>query len=343
MIATKMIKGQGLGNQLFVYVTARAIATEKGCEFGLYNPSQFGNNIHSSKGMYFMDLDLGKEISDKEIEKMHIWNDDDTRIYLGTSKSDMENGIYVSGADETIHTVEDNTFLCGNLQAESYFVKYIDKIKDWLKVREEYDSKEYTRDNLCILNMRGGEYSSSPELFLGRSYWKKAMKQMKKLRPDMEFMIVTEDVESARKILPEVVAYHFDMGKDYVTVKNARYLVASNSSFAVLAALSSDELKFAIAPKYWARHNVSNGYWASEQNIYSIFHYMDRRGRLFTADECRTELEAFKKKSGIYANKASKATGFMRQMQIIRSRIIYNTWMVKRVFWKMQRIFRKDS
>lgn len=341
MIGTQMIKGQGLGNQLFVYVTARAIATEKGCEFGIVNSAQFGNNIHSSNGMYFMDIDCGKEISDQEKEKMHIWNDDDTRIYLGTSPSDMENGIYVSGADDSIHDVEDNTLLYGNLQAESYFIKYKDKIKDWLRVKPEYDSKEYTKDNLCILNMRGGEYSSSPELFLGRSYWLKAMKQMKKIRPDMEFMIVTEDVESARKVLPEVEAHHFDMGKDYVTVKNARYLIASNSSFAVLAALSSDELKYAIAPKYWARHNVSNGYWASEQNIYSFFHYMDRKGKMFTADECRAELERFKAVSGIYTKKSQKATGFMREMQTLRSQLIYKTWMAGRAFRKLQRIISK--
>ncbi|MEE3400325.1 MAG: glycosyl transferase, partial [Eubacterium sp.] len=105
MIGTEMIKGQGLGNQLFVYVTARAIATEKGCEFGILNPEQFGNNIHSSNGMYFMDIDCGKVISPNDKDKMHIWNDDDTRIYLGTSKSDMENGIYVSGPDDSIHDI----------------------------------------------------------------------------------------------------------------------------------------------------------------------------------------------------------------------------------------------
>lgn len=341
MIGTEMIKGQGLGNQLFVYVTARAIATEKGCEFGILNPEQFGNNIHSSNGMYFMDIDCGKVISPNDKDKMHIWNDDDTRIYLGTSKSDMENGIYVSGPDDSIHDIEDNTLIYGNLQAESYFIRYKDKIRDWLKVKPEYDSKEYTKDNLCILNMRGGEYSSSPELFLGRKYWLNAMKQMKKIRSDMEFMIVTEDVESARKILPEVEAHHFDMGKDYVTVKNARYLIASNSSFAVLAALTSEKLVYAIAPKYWARHNVSNGYWASEQNIYSFFHYMDRKGKMFTADECRAELEKFKAASGIYTKKSKKATGFMREMQILRSQLIYKTWMAGRAFRKIQRMISK--
>ncbi len=61
----------------------------------------------------------------------------------------------------------------GNMQDEGYFLKYMDEIKNWLKVKPEYDSHEFTRDNLCIINVRGGEYTGSPELFLDRKYWLK--------------------------------------------------------------------------------------------------------------------------------------------------------------------------
>ena len=117
--------------------------------------------------------------------------------------------------------------------------------------------------------MRGGEYTGSPELLIDKRYWIQGIREMKKIRPDMEFMIITDDVETAGKMLPGIEAHHFDIGKDYVTLKNAYYLLLSNSSFACLPAHTSDTLKYAIAPKYWARHNVSDGYWASEQNIYS--------------------------------------------------------------------------
>ena len=62
---------------------------------------------------------------------------------------------------------------------------------------------------------------------------------MRKIRPDMEFLAVTDDVEAAYKILPEVKAVRNDIGKDYVTIKNARYLLLSNSSFAVFPAFTS--------------------------------------------------------------------------------------------------------
>lgn len=62
VIGTEFLKGQGLGNQLFCYVTARCIALERGCAFGTAGQEQLAVNIHSKKGMYFMDMDLGERI-----------------------------------------------------------------------------------------------------------------------------------------------------------------------------------------------------------------------------------------------------------------------------------------
>lgn len=323
MIGTEFIDGQGLGNQLFCYVTARAVALENGYEFGTAGQERFAVNIHSDRGMYFMDMDLGRAISEDEKKNFRIYHDAEERLFIGNSAHDLTHGCYVAGADPAIHRVEDNTLLYGNMQDESYFVKYLPQVKEWLKVKKEYDSYEYSRENLCIINMRGGEYTGSPELLINRKYWLHGMEEMKKIRPDMEFLIITDDVATAQKMLPGIEAHHFDIGKDYVTLKNAYYLLLSNSSFACLPAHTSDTLQFAIAPKYWARHNVSDGYWASEQNIYSLFHYMDRKGRLFTAQECREELAAYKKQSKKYAALNRKPAGIGRQAAKLRAQYIY--------------------
>lgn len=331
MIGTEFLKGQGLGNQLFCYVTARAVAEENGYEFGTAGQEAFAVNIHNDKGMYFMDVNLGYAITPEEKERFNIFREEETRLYLGNSKHDMEHGCYVSGRDEKIHHVEDNTLLYGNLQDESYFIRYIEEVKKWLRVKPEFDSYEYSRENLCIINMRGGEYTGSPELFIDKKYWIHGIREMKKIRPDMEFMIVTDDVEAAGKMLPGIPAYHFDIGKDYVTLKNAHYLLLSNSSFACLPAHTSETLKFAIAPKYWARHNVSDGYWASEQNIYSLFHYMDRKGRLFTAKECREELGNYKRTSLKYARRSKRPDGVRHFLQVISSKFIYYRFYLKKI------------
>ena len=337
MIGTEFLHGFGLGNQLFWYVAARAAALDNGVDFGICNPGALANNMHSDTGMYFMDIDLGKEITEEDKKNFKIFEDHDNRLYLGNSKHDMTHGAYVSGIDPKFFEVEDNTLLYGNLQAEKYFEKYKDRLKDWLKIKPEYDSHEYTKDNLCIIHLRCGDYSNSPELWLDRKYWVNGIKQMRKIRPDMEFLAVTDDVSAAYKILPEVKAVRNDIGKDYVTIKNARYLLLSNSSFAVFPAMTSDELQYAIAPKYWARHNVSDGYWASEQNIYSCFHYMDKKGRIFSPEECRKELEEYKKRSKVYKKLNQRPGEFLHKCQTVRAKWLYGVYMFKKIIRSLER------
>lgn len=359
MIGTEFLKGQGLGNQLFCYITARCIAKERGCAFGTAGQEQLAVNIHSKKGMYFMDLDLGERIPDSEVPgkeedtpgpdglsyRLRRYEEKELRFYQNTSLHDMEHGCYVAGADEALHSLPDDTLIYGNMQAESYFARYREEIKEWLKVKEEYDTHEFTRDNLCILNVRGGEYTGNPELYLERRYWMNAMKNMRKIRRDMEFIVVTDDPEAAAKLLPGLPVYHSDLDRDYVMIKNARYLILSNSSFAFFPAYTSDTLQFAIAPKYWARHNVSDGYWASEQNIYSIFHYQDRSGRLFTPEECIRELEEYKHRSARYRRAGGPAgqnpsqrlgSGALKWGRLVcKGRIA--VFYLKRIFWSLMR------
>ncbi len=340
MIGTEFLKGQGLGNQLFCYVTARCIARERGCAFGTAGQEQLAVNIHSKKGMYFMDMDLGEEIRGAaDIEKRGLarYEEKELRLFLGTARHDMEHGCYVAGADEGLHSLPDNTLIYGNMQDESYFAPYREEIKEWLRVKPEYDSHEFTRDNLCILNFRGGEYTGHPELYLERRYWMNGMKNMRRIRPDMEFIIVTDDPEAARKLLPGLPVYHSDLDRDYVMLKNARYLLLSNSSFAFFPAYTSETLRFAIAPKYWARHNVSDGYWASEQNIYSIFHYQDRKGRLFTPQECRRELETYKASSPRYTKAGQRLEGMSLRLGAMESRLIYGSFYLKKIGYSLMR------
>lgn len=333
MIGTEFLKGQGLGNQLFCYVSARCLAKDLGCEFGTAGQEQLAVNIHSKKGMYFMDMDLGKPIVD--VSDFNIYKEAEKRLYLRNCVHDMVHGCYVAGADENLYQIKDHTLIYGNLQAQRYFLHHREEIKKWLQVKEEFDSREFTRDNLCIMNVRGGEYVDNRALFLRRSYWLSAMKHMKSIRSDMEFIIVTDDLKAAGKVLPDIPAYHFDLAGDYVTIKNARYLILSNSTFAFFPAFTSETVRKIIAPKYWARHNVSDGYWASEQNIYEDFVYQDKRGRLFTAGECRKELEEYKRLQKPF-DRNVEYSNFAVRLQVLRDRFFYWTDKIKN---KVQMIF----
>ncbi len=316
MIGTKVTYGDGLGNQLFRYITARCIALDRGEEFGIIGKETFANNMHSSCGLYFMELDFGKEVREEDFKQTYYEKED--RLYLGNSKHDLQHGAYIAGTDWEMYKVPSDTLLMGNMQSEDYYLKYKEKIKEWLRVKPEYDCYEYSQDDLCILHLRCTDYMDCPELFIKKSYWKKGMANMKKLNPNMRFMIITNDVKEANKILPGIPAYNFELAKDYSIIKNAKYLLLANSSFTYFPAFTSETVKYIIAPKYWARHNVSDGYWASEQNIYTGFHYQDRKGRIFTAQECRKELQEYKKSSSKYRNLNQPPKGLqLKKMEFV--------------------------
>ncbi len=328
IIGTRIKEGQGLGNRLFVYISLRSIAREKGYDFSIIDSEIL------ERGASFLCLDYGMKVSDDTWTS--IYDERSNRLFIGNSKHDIINGVDVSGTDADLWNVTSGTLIEGILQSEDYFGKYKEEIKEWLKIKPEFDDYKYYQDDLCIINIRGGEYANAPELFLRRKYWLDAMKNMRKINPSMRFMVITDDVIAARRVLPEVEAFHFDVWKDYVTIKNAKYLILSNSSFAFFPAYTSETVKMIIVPKYWARHNVSNGYWSCEQNIYDGFLYQDRKGRLFSANECRKELEIYKANNGSYRLN-TPISGFSLALGKVRARGIKAGDLTIRAFRSLKR------
>lgn len=339
MLGTKLSKGQGLGNQLFCYVTTRCLAKKRGLDFAILGGETFANNIHSQCGLYFMELDLGKEA--KEADFTGVYEEREDRLYRGNSRHDMKHGCYVTGTDGQMFEVPDNTLLLGNMQAEDYFYAYKEEIREWLRVKPEYDCHEFSKEHLCVLHLRCSDYLDFPELFLRKKYWIDGMAHMKKIDPDMEFMIITNDVREANKMLPGIPAYNFDLAKDYSILKNARYLLLANSSFSYFPALTSKTVQYILAPKYWARHNVSDGYWASEQNIYAGWHYMDRRGSVFSAEECKRELEEYKRTSRAWAALNCPPEGMKRKLWQAESELLFLRYRVVRLSRGIWRRLRK--
>lgn len=333
MIGTELLEGQGLGNQLLCYVSARCIAKDLGFDFGVAHGERFKGD--------FLAADTGG-IADADIPSYTVYQEKEDRIFLGNSRHDMTHGCYIAGADPDVRRISDHTLLAGNLQDESYFAAHKDEIKSWLRVKSEYEKTDLTQEDLCIINIRGGEYAGEAALFVERPYYLHAIRYMRRVNPAMRFLVITEDETAAKRVLPEVERIHFDIAGDYVTIKNARYLIACNTSFAVMPVFTSETIRVAIAPKYWARHNVSDGYWASEQNIYSFFQYMDRKGQLFSAQQCRQELEIYKRTSPRYAHLNERPTGMREKAEWLKVRRIHAVFMGKRAVHSLARRMRPD-
>ena len=298
MIVTEFYKGQGLGNQLACYTTTRVIAKDKGYDFGVMRLENF-------KGADFFALDYGNKViggkgpeggpSEKLPEGIKYYYNE-KKIIHPISGADIR--LY----DKNLVDVLDDTKINGLMQGEQYILHRKNEIKEWLKVKKEYECYDYSDANTCVINFRGGEYVRHKDFFLDKEYWENAVSNMLKINKDFKFIVITDDIFTAKKFFPNYDVFHFSIAKDYVIIKNAPYLILSNSSFAWFPAWLSEKLKYCIAPKYWARHNVSDGYWSCSYNITKGWAYQDRNGKLSDYATCVKEFEEYQKNHSNYFN-----------------------------------------
>lgn len=153
----------------------------------------------------------------------------------------------------------------GEFQAEGDFIDYLPQIREWLKIQPLY-----IPDDLCIINFRGGEYVGVRDLFLPKTYWDLAISKMLVINPNMQFEVHTDDPETAKIFFPNLHIVS-DIGTNWRSIYYAKYLILSNSSFAILPAIIGKS-EHVIAPKFWAGYN--KGYWQMEDNKYEKFTYI---------------------------------------------------------------------
>jgi len=290
MIVTELYNGQGLGNQLWSYVVTRTLATDRDLDFGIMSPEKF-------KGKEFLDLDFGQAVIGgfgPEGGPPDSLPQGILQYYVEKDTWHERFGCDIRDFDPGLYTIPDNTKIEGYFQSEKFILHRRNEIRQWLRVREEYDCYDFCSDNICIMNIRGGEYKGNHDLILPKQYWLNAIDNMLRVKNDLKFVIITDDVKYAKKLLPQYPAFHFSIGKDYSIVKNAKYLILANSSFSFFPAWTSETVKYIIAPKYWARHNVSNGFWACAFNLYRDWMWQDRHGELFSFEECEEQYARYK-------------------------------------------------
>lgn len=262
MIAGIFHQGSGLGNQLFRYITTRTLAADKGLPFGMVNPEGF-------KGKEFMNLDFGEPVPGAySIElpsgKAYV---DIEGFSLFEEKRVEENGVDIRSYDPEINFIGPNTIIDGEFQDEKYWGHRIYEINKWLGV-EPLGMPNDT----CVIGFRGGEFAAIPELFLPKEYYVEAMERMLAKNYYMKFVCVTDDPKTAALMLPPEVEITHDIATDWRMIRNAKYLIISNSSFYILPALLNRNAEEVIAPRYWARRNT--GVWALPCNYYRRFTYI---------------------------------------------------------------------
>lgn len=289
MIVTELYDGQGFGNQLWSYVFTRVLALDKNVDFGIQNPQRF-------KGSDFMQLDMGRPViggAGPEGGPPTELPEGVNYYYLERVIRHPENDVDIRTIDPGFQDVVDNTKVEGVFQAEEYIVHRKEEISDWLDYAPKELDIDFTDPSICVVNFRGGEYAKNARIFLRRKYWRDAIIQVRRVNPNVKFIVITDDPPRAKRFFPRFEVRHYGVHGDYQAINSARYLILSNSSFAFFPAWLNQNLQLCIAPKYWWAHNYSDGYWGCTYNIVKGWKYLDRRGRLYSSEECFKELEVF--------------------------------------------------
>lgn len=297
MIGTQFYKGQGLGNQLWAYSVVRSLAEEFNFDFGFLGTQNF-------KGVGFVDLDFGRAIQDKLLRfpKERVPNG-----FVSYLREELvrhaASGSDISPMDERIRRISDGTFVDGTFQTEKYFSDR-EKVKAWFDLG-------LGAEDICVISLRGGEFKGVKDLFLPHSYFLRAIELVRAQDSKVEFEVVTDDEKLAREWFPGFriqtsggvkrlhggIYLHPNRHKimlDFAKIQSARYLIMSNSSFSWWGAFTNRVSEMVIAPKYWARHNISDGFWSNGDSLTRDWLWLDRNGSLTTYEQCAKELAEYR-------------------------------------------------
>jgi hypothetical protein len=279
-----------LGNHLFQYAITRVVAEKNGYEWG-FNPTTEYDYYGGQSQVGFLDIDYGKQHNYKYKDQPewieHIWKEKHSIV---TFSNGEQAGYYPFQPD--IFDIEDNTRIYVDCcQDARYINDYKEKIRKWFHIRDDFqeiyrnqllDLNIHLDENTTIVNVRGGEYRGVPSLILGREYYNDAFIIMKKRNPNAKFVCVTDDMSYANSLFYGAFPIiHLSIGGDYYVINNAKNLIISNSSFAIFPTWLNENNPYVIAPRYWAKHNISTGQWTGSDMWTFGWNYLDKDGTVY--------------------------------------------------------------
>ena len=268
MITTELYNGQGHGDQTWVYLTTRYVAHTLGYDYGIGHPERWK--------LSNLDIDFGKEVTNGDGPEggPPINLPDGITHYYKERHKYHPNFVdcNISDMDREIFSVPDNTKLEGLMHYGSLLQKNKGLFIEWLNLEPIIERNPVVKGKV-ICNIRGGEYKNVTDLILPKKYWDMALDKLG--NPKVE--IVTDDPAYALSIIPKGTIFSGDTTEHFENLFTAETLIISNSAFGFFpAALGLS--KTVIAPKYWSRWNVSDGFWAMEMDKCEKFTYIDREG-----------------------------------------------------------------
>ncbi len=264
----------GLGNQMFQYAIAKAIAVKNNDTFKLdinaYETYELHNGYRLNVFNITEDIALKKDIED--------FKGKSSLINKILNKLNFNQNIYRE-KERTIFDKEvfykNDIYLDGYWQNEKYFIDIRnDILKDFTfkkqntKVVDSY-LENINSSNSVSIHVRRGDYSKHSEIgILDISYYKNAIGYIYDKIDNPIFYIFSNDIKWCEdnfnflenKIFINNTKTEID---DMILMRNCKHNIVANSSFSWWSAwLNQNEEKMVIAPKKWMARNPNNYRWS---------------------------------------------------------------------------------
>lgn len=270
MIVVKIFGG--LGNQLFQYSSAKALANRHNTELMLdlswFNSPQKNNTIRKYELSKFqinaLVANFEKQIFDFTPAQMlkNIFKKNPNKFkYFKERKF---------GFTEEFYNLPDNTYLMGYWQSYKFFesnrqdlIKELSKINDCNYECDEFVKKLHSINSVAV-HVRRGDYvtNSSAAKFHGTcsiEYYLNAINLLRKIVDKPQFYLFSDDMDWVRMninfgddIHYVKSAYPQDAQHDFLLMRQCKHFIIANSTYSWWPAwLGSDAEKIVIAPENW--------------------------------------------------------------------------------------------
>jgi len=261
-----------LGNNLFQYVFCRIAAMKQNCNYYIPKNKEESISFYSfCSNKTFSYLEMSCE------SNPHYWTGENLfNINFGHNDGIITSSI----GDIDIENVRDGMLLTDFYQSDYYMLEYRDVIiNDWLKFNDSVITnseellKKYNVDEYCYIHLRGTDYKTIPQYYLPISYYLKSIDHIRSIKPDMKFLVITDDVVESKIMFPEFDVISNSTEIDFYLLSQSKYKIIPNSSFSWWASWLSKNTEITIAPNNWFNYNSGFGFSPPRINI-SFFTYI---------------------------------------------------------------------
>jgi hypothetical protein len=271
----------GLGNQMFQYAFAKALAMDKSMPF-VIDTSHFEKASDLGETPRDLQLHLFQtmfQISQKEDQNLLLSVRYPSLIQKIRNKISQHYPLEIVNDDTSLARVKSSTaphyLLSGYFQKETYFEKIIAEIRKDFESKEIIETPFATNEKTVSVHIRRGDYITNTNArahhgVCGIDYYERAFSYLESKISNPQYIFFSDDIEWCKEHFKNKVHAFFiedRIGKpeheDLVIMSRCAHHIIANSSYSWWGAwLNPSDSKIVVAPARWnnAQKSAINQY-----------------------------------------------------------------------------------